>query len=249
MIFDEPPDFEINGSVGVEVTRISQRYADGRQGNEESIRSALSKTCTRILKELNPAATGPLWQVDIECDFSSVELSPENRDDTEIELRDALLPYTKTASEAGHASLRLHERKYFDSDKHYGEDFSSEHHLCLTCGLCLTLNRINLEGRSGFLMGGVSHREGTGILSELIKEVTFAINKKTNKIKNRVHDFAEWWLVLVDYISYMPISSPEFRNELDALRNCIDVPDPWSRIIVISSKNIQWHSDLYPGNS
>jgi len=78
IIFNEPPDFEINGSVGVEVTRITQRYADGKQDNEDSVSSTLSKTCTRILEEFNPAATGPLWQVDIECDFSSVVLSPEN---------------------------------------------------------------------------------------------------------------------------------------------------------------------------
>ena len=229
----------------MEATRISQRYTDNVNGNEEGIRSTLSKTVTRILEELNPAATGPLWQVDIECDFSSVVLSPEDRDDTEKQLREALLPYTKTESEAAHSNRRAH----FDPDKHSGEtNLLSEHHLCLPCGLCLELNRIHLEGRSGFLMGGVSHTEGTGILSELIKAVTYAIEDKTDKIKKRLHDFDEWWLVLVDYISYIPVSVLS-SNELDALRNSIGVPGPWSRIIVISSTNVQWHCDLYPGES
>ena len=156
-----------------------------------------------MLEELNPAATGPLWQVDIECDFSSVVLSPENRDDTEEQFREALLPYTNTESEAVPDNRRAH----FDLDKHYGEtDLLSEHHLCLPCGLCLELNKIHSEGRSGFLMGGVSHMEGSGILCELIKAVKYALEDKTDKIKKRRDDFAEWWLLLVDYISYIPVS-------------------------------------------
>ena len=229
----------------MEATRISQRYTDNVNGNEESIRSTLSKTVTRILEELNPTATGPLWQVDIECDYSSVVLSSENRDDTEKQLREALLPYTKTESEA----TRNNRHAHFDFDKHHGEtDLLSEHHLCLPCGLCLELNRIHLEGRSGFLMGDVSHSEGTGILCELETAVKYAIEDKTDKIKKHVHNFNEWWLVLVDYISYIPVSVLS-SNELDALRNSIGVPGPWSRIIVISSTNVQWHCDLYPAES
>ena len=245
IIFDDPPDFEIDGTIGVEVTRISQRYTDDKRGNEESIRFPLFNTVTRILEELSPTATGPLLQVDIECDFSSVVLSPEDRDDNEKQLREALLPYTKTESEAAHDNRRAH----FDFEKHYGEmDLLSEHHLCLPCGLCLELNKIHSEGRSGFLMGGVSHTEGTGILCELITAVKYALEDKTDKIKKRRDDFTEWWLVLVDYISYIPVSVLS-SNELDALRNSIGVPYPWSRIIVISSTNVQWHCDLYPGES
>ena len=249
IVFDDPPDFEIDGNIGIEVTRISQRFTDSKKGNDENIRFPLFNTVTRMLEELNQVATGHLWQVNIECDFPSVKLSPEDRDDTEKQLREALLPYTKTESETRHANLMLHQRDHFDFDKHRGEmGLLSGRHLCLPCGLCLELFDINSEGRSGFLMGGVSHMDGTGILCELMTAVKYAHEEKTDKIKKCRDDFAEWWLVLVDYISYIPVSVLS-SNELDALRNSVDVPGPWSRIIVISSTNVQWHCDLYPGES
>ena len=119
IIFDDPPDFEIDGTIGVEVTRISQRFTDSKKGNEENIRFPLFNTVTRMLERLNQVATGHLWQVNIECDFPSVKLSPEDRDDTEKQLREALLPYTKT--ETGHANLMLHQRDHLNRPGNSGD--------------------------------------------------------------------------------------------------------------------------------
>ena len=160
-----------------------------------------------------------------------------------------MLPYTKTESETGHEYLILHQRDHFDIDKHHGEmDLIMPTHLCLKCGVCLELRDTNSEYKTGFYLNNVSHTEGTGILYELIKAVKYSIDVKTNKIKKRTNDFVEYWLVLVDYISPVPHSGLS-STEMTELRNGIDVPDPWSRIIVISSKNVKWYYDLYLGKS
>ena len=215
------------------------------------------------------------WEVTVETDFTSANPGASSKEIRAIvkkrkkQLRKALLPYTKPESETGHENLMVHENNHFDYDKHHGElKFLSFPHLCVQdekekaddkkkgaseeqgfLPLCVELRNTNSAGRSGFYLNDISHTEGTGILCELETAVKYAIEDKTDKIKKHAHDFAEWWLVLVDYISYMPISSPEFRNELESLRNSIDVLDPWSRIIVISSTKYPWHSDLYPVKS
>ena len=274
IIFDDPPDFEIDGNIGVEVTRVSQRFTDAEKGNEEYIRCRLFGDVTEIVEELNQVATGPLWEVYVEADFTSARPDASSKEIRAIvknrkkQLREALLPYTKTESETGRENLMLHQRKHFDFDKHHGETGLLMHpHLCLQYkkeddknrnaggeqsvlpwALCLELRDTNSEGSSGFYLNDVSHTEGTGILCELDSAVKFAIEKKTDKVKNLKDEFAEFWLVLVDHISPFPHSGLS-SDEMETLRNRIDVPDPWSRIIVISSKKVQWHYDLYSEKS
>ena len=143
----------------------------------------------------------------------------------------------------------LHQRDHFDFDKHHGEmDMLFFPHLCLQCGLCIELIELSSAGQSGFRLVDVSHTDGAGILCELDSAVKFAIEKKTDTVKNLKDEFAEFWLVLVDHISPVPHSGLS-SDEMATLRNGIDVPAPWSRIIVISSKKVQWHYDLYSEKS
>lgn len=247
--FDDPPDFEVDRKIAVEVTRISQHYTDNpnKKDTEESIRSPLFNTVKKILEELDQDATGPLWEVRVEVYFPSavVKLAPDNKKAERKQIREALAPYTRPESDPAHPNHRmLHQRNQVDFDRHHDEmDLLSNHHVCLPCGFCLDLLKIHSEERSGFILGDVSHTEGAGVLCELIKSVKYAIEDKTGKIPVK-DDFAEWWLVLVDHISPVPHSGLS-SNEMTELRNVIDMPDPWSRIIVISSKNIQWHYDLH----
>ena len=244
----DPPDFVVDGNIGVEVTRISERFTD-ELISEEGIRYRLFNNIKKTLEQLNKNATGPLWTVNVEYNFLSATPHASSKEKKAIskELTEALLPYAKSESETGQEYLMLHQRDHFDFDRHHDEmDLITFPHLCLPCGPCLELFNPTFVGQSGFDLNDVSHAKGTGILCELESAVKYALEVKTGKIKNIKDDFAEWWLVLVDHISPVPHSGLS-SDEMTELRNSIDVPDPWSRIIVISSKNIQWHYEFKSG--
>ncbi len=90
-----------------------------------------------------------------------------------------------------------------------------------------------------FVFNHVSRGEGL-LRSELLKNIPKCIKDKSDKIKNRVEKYSDWWLVLVDYIGVAPISS----SELEYLLEQIPLEGIWSRIIIVSSQNPAWHYEL-----
>ena len=234
---DDPPDYEVDGQYAVEVRRLNQRIeGDGQFKGEEQSRIPLRETIENVLKDFGPPIEGQGWIVDCEYDFSKP--LPEKRI-TKKEIREALQTFTRLC---GDDIIEQYLSEYLDCDKHADElEYLKYPHLCLPCGICLELAAINVPGstESKFLLQNVSDGEGIGIADELIKNLQLWIKEKSRKVrqKTRLNDYQEWWLILVDHICVVPISILG-DQELQALRESIQDRDFWSRIIIISSKNI-----------
>lgn len=56
--------------------------------------------------------------------------------------------------------------------------------------------------------------------------------------------YESWWLVLVDHILLTPMQMLS-ENELSLIR-ALDF-DLWDRVVVVSSKNVDWHYEIRSG--
>ena len=236
----DPPDYVVDGNFAVEVRRLNRRIeVDGRPKGEEKARMPLRQTIKKTLEKIDPPGGERGWIVDCEYDFSR----PLPRGKVvQSQVREALLPLTRPYDTDVVDQLNT---KYLNYDKHADElDLLNHPHLCLRCGICLELHEIPMPSLR-FLLLNVSGREGIGVAYELINNIQHYVTEKSSKVKkaNRVNAYKEWWLLLVDHVCHVPISILG-EHELQSLRESIQDRDFWSRIVIISSKNIGWSYEL-----
>ena len=76
------------------------------------------------------------------------------------------------------------------------------------------------------------------------KSIRNRICDKSKKIRkqNRIEEYMNWWLVLVDHVYYMPMKNLS-DYELSSIRE--QDFDFWSRIVIVSPENQDWHYDLF----
>ena len=240
---DDPPDYVVDGQHAVEVRRLNQTIeVAGQFKGEEQSRITLKKAVEKVLGRFGPSSEGQCWIVDCEYDFSKP--LPKTGIVRE-EVRKALQPLSRPCSDD---IIEQHRSEYLDYDKHADElDHLNHPHLCLPCGICLALVAIDaLESTaSKFVLQNVSGREGIGIAHELINVIPTYIAEKSHKIrkKNKINNYEDWWLLLIDHICHVPISILG-ESELKAIRESIQDRDFWSRIVIISSKKVNWSYEL-----
>ena len=239
---DDPPDFVVNGNCAVEVTRLSQRIGGGTMKSkaEEEARKPLEDQVAKVIERLGaPGNEGRSWVVDCEYDLSRA--LPDRKTVAE-QVQEALAPLSKPYDlgvvDAMHS-------EHLDFDKHAGEICHLGFpHLCLPCGVCLELTEVAGDPPS-FLPPKVSSGEGTRLGAELSRGIRYGIRTKSKRIRDqgRLGNYGTWWLVLVDHIGIRPMRAlPE--HELSAVRN--QDYDLWDRVVVVGSKNADWHYDLRP---
>ena len=237
----DPPDYVVNSAYAVEVRRLNQRIeVDGRTEGEENSRKSLHRTIGRTLVEIDPPANDQNWVVDCKYDFSRplprVQVVKE-------QICEALRPLTQPYNTDVINQLRS---KHLNHDKHRDElDLLSYLHLCLLCGICLELEPFDAHKPAKFLLPDVSGWEGIFVAHELINSIQHSVAEKSLKVRktNRINDYEDWWLVLIDHICHAPISILR-ESELKTLWASIQDRGCWSRIVIISSKNVNWFYEL-----
>lgn len=207
----DPPDFVFNGSVAVEVTRLSER-------DETSLHS-LGSVIEDVLSDLGPPGNGlslcVFWVYEPSRSFPKTKRTKE-------QVRDALMPYTKTYTmPAGIKDLRL------------------------PCGLSLRLVHIQpTDDPASFEFCGFSGMTGRHVRDKLLNALTRTVTKKSSDISNRRNHFDTWWLALVDRVfsseSFTFDGTNEGKRLLLTMKSIIGELArvegqswPWSRIIVL----------------
>ena len=231
----------VDGDCAVEVTRLSQRIVVGTEMSskaEEEARIPLRDQIARVLARLGrPGNEGRSWAID--CDYDFAETLPDRRTvDRQISraLAPLLKPYDATVVDG------MHE-EHLDFDKHAGEiSYLRFPHLCLACGICLELTEFGHDPASFFLQN-VSDGEGCGVAAELAKGIRNRISAKSKSVRDqdKLGKYGAWWLILVDHIGFLPLQVLS-EHELSGVRN--QDYDFWDRVVVISSKDADWHYDL-----
>lgn len=238
---DDPPDFVVDGSFAVEVMRLNQRIKVGGGRStvgEEERRLPLTHSIEKVLNKLGvPGNKGKSWIIDCEYNFKKPRPKASIVESQMMEALEPLLkPYDDTVVS------RIHSR-YFDCERHAGETgYLGFPHLCLECGICLVLREFS-HGPSSFCLQNVSDGHGIGIAEELARGIKNCIDDKSEKVRNkdRINKYRRWWLILVDYVCHVPIHFLS-KHERSLIRN--QNSDFWSRIVIVSSKNFDWHYEL-----
>ena len=237
----DPPDFVVAGKFAVEVTRLSQEIivgADMHSRAEEQARIPLTNQIETTIEQLGPPGNeGRSWIINCEYDFSVPLPKPRK---VSAQISDALAPLLAPYDHKVVAGMHA---RHFDSKKHAGELAGIRFpHLCLECGICLDLEEFS-HAPEKFLVPNVSDGEGIGIAEELEKGIANRIRAKSETIRNqnRIGHYRSWWLVLVDHVCLMPMQMLS-EHELSFVRD--QEFDFWDRVIVVSSKNVNWHYDL-----
>ena len=237
----DPPDFVVDGKFAVEVTRLSQRIivgADKHFSAEEQARIPLTKQIERIIGQLGPPGNeGRSWIINCEYDFSMPIPKPRK---VSAQISDALAPLLKPYDHRVVAGMHA---RHFDSKRHAREIAGiSFPHLCLECGICLDLEEFS-HAPAKFHVPNVSDGEGIVVAGELVKGIANRIRAKSETIRNqnRIGHYRSWWLVLVDHVCLVPMQVLS-EHELSFVRD--QDFDFWDRVVVVSSKNVNWHYDL-----
>lgn len=237
----DPPDFVVGGTLAVEVTRLSQRTfvgTDKRSKGEEEARQPLTDQITKTIEQLGPPGNeGRSWLIDCEYDFS---VPLPTRKEVSAQISDALTPLLKSYD---HDVVDGMLSRHFDVGKHAGEiPWLRFPHLCLECGICLELEEFSHDP-AGFFLQNVSDGEGIAVAEELVKGIRDRVRVKSENIRNqnRIGAYVNWWLVLVDHICLIPMQVLS-EHELSFVRDLEF--DFWDRVVVVSSKNVNWHYDL-----
>ena len=232
LIKDDPPDIVVEGEYAVEVRRLNLKIRQGE--GEETPRISLQRTIEKTLAGIGPPAKDQSWVIDCEYDFSRFF----KKRVVKRQVREALLPLTQPYDEKIFGELRS---KYLDYHKHAHElDYLGALHLCLPCGICLELQDISVQP-ARFVLQDVSDGEGVLVLPELQKNIESAIKEKSERIRGRENNFGAWWLILIDHIGRVP-NLGVTQAELEELREEIRAETPWSRIIIVSLRNLDsWY--------
>ena len=248
----DPPDFVVDGVCAVEVTRLNQRIVigdDKRSRGEEEARKRLTDCIENVIGQLGPPGNeGCSWIVDFEYDLSNLKwlksYSPKVKINSKIvanqiseALASLLQPYDMNVVSDMHS-------RYFDYGKHAGEiSYLGFPHLCLECGICLELGEF-FGSPARFFLQNVSDGEGIGVAEELSKSIQHWIRVKSRKVrsKDKIGEYASWWLILVDHVCHAPIQILS-QHELSYIRD--HQFDFWSRIAIVSSRNLHWYYELY----
>ena len=237
----DPPDFVVDGRLAVEVTRLSQEIIVGagmRSRAEEQARIPLTIQIETTIEQLGPPGNeGRSWIINCEYDFSVPLPKPRK---VSAQISDALAPLLAPYDHKVVAGMRA---RHFDSNRHAGEIAGIRFpHLCLECGICLDLEEFS-HAPAKFLVPNVSDGEGMVVAGELVKGIRNRIRAKSETIRNqdRIGDYRSWWLVLVDHVCLVPMQVLS-EHELSFVRD--QDFDFWDRVVVVSSKNVNWHYDL-----
>ena len=235
----DPPDFVVDSKYAVEVTRLNQRImVVGNDKGEEEVQEPLRDQIENILRELGPPGNkGRSWLIDCEYDFT------QPRPKTKVakqQIFKALSPLSKPYDDRVIFNMCSKHMGYREPTGK-GSDWNSLR-LSLECGIHLELLEF-AHDPARFFLNNVSDGEGIWVAGELKKSIRNRIHDKSEKIRkqNRIEKYANWWLILVDHVYYMPMRNLS-DHELSSIRE--QDFDFWSRVVIVSSENQSWHYDL-----
>ena len=114
----------------------------------------------------------------------------------------------------------------------------------LNCGMSIRFDSLNISAAGYFELMDVQAATVLAgwVINDSIDNINRCIEEKTDKIKNRIHRYPEWWLVLVDHNIYTPGSWE--TDEWQTIRDNLVDTEPWARIVVISWTDCLMHVDL-----
>jgi hypothetical protein len=182
-----PPDFLVNGGIGVEVRRLNQNKetASGPRGLEE-LAIPVTKGVRQLLPQFGPSHAGESWYV--------------------MYYFERPLPSWKVLATTLKSTLsEFKARPKREACR-----------LQVVRGFEVQLLRAARTYPDFFVLGAWADGDSGGfVLKELIKNIRICVEEKTGKISKVRARYPEWWLFLVDYVAHA--IDPEDQDALRQL--------------------------------
>ena len=226
---NDPPDFVAGKCIAVEVRRLNWMN-DSNEG-VESDEHALTKAIEKALEEAGEPPGG--YGVVAKC--QSHGAIPKTSKTKEL-VRQAFDQYAKKMNEALKSGER--PKSWTMKWKEDGIRRTTE----WNCGIRLRFSSTSILETCNFQVCVEAEAPSRGwSMSDAIDNINRCVQEKTDKIKNRIHLYPEWWLVLVDYNIYTPDRSD---YAWQTIRNGLVDTTPWARIVVLNQSDSKMHVDL-----
>lgn len=219
----DPPDFEIDGNIGVEVTRLSPAInANASHQTLESLENpAIKAICKALIESDNPPND---YTMEVSCDLPTQELPPRN-----VTLSTVKKGVAQYLAKLNHAIQSNSPLPICRTEPEHG--ITLHFHSAQTSEECqFVLAQVDASGPLGWT------------ISDLITIINRCIRSKTQAASSVANQYKQLWLVLVDHNTNMPPSSD--ASAWNEIRAGINVPQPWSKVIVLSSHTQYDYIDL-----
>lgn len=169
------PDFSINSSIGVEVTRLNQHYFEGTKPEGlENLSYDLSNALDDVLESINSSYTGKnsYWIY-----VSYKRLLSSNIRKTKKEIMQAMKNFLDLDITIFPFEIIVNPEITISLDKKQIND-----------GILIELDVID------------DSDEGGWVISTYVENICHCITKKSDKVSKHLQEYKEWWLYLVDYM-------------------------------------------------
>lgn len=201
-----PPDFLIEGRIAIEVRRLNQNERTGTHARGlEEVAIPIIEGIQSLARSFGPASSNAWW---LELDFRRpVAGWPRLRPG----VHEFLQRVRETASQAP-ASAQIHDNLKVTALPRSGQ-LDDMFHLAIV------------------------HDDDTGgwLLDELEHNLRLCIQEKTAKAKPYRDRYPEWWLILVDHVTYG-------RKERTPLP--FSILHDWDRVVLVNPLAPQTHYEL-----
>ncbi len=201
-----PPDFLVDGRIAVEVRRLNENYEVGttHHGLEE-VDVPLWRNVNKLALSLGPPTHDGSWFVFF-------------RFCRPVEPWKKLKPKLRHALEA-----------FIDGTTHQKTS------VALGNGFRLEIFRATNPHTTFYVVAGCSDDESGGLLVEdMARNLRICIDEKTKKIANVRSKYAEWWLVLVDLISY---GYGLYDSDRKQIQDQLSLKHDWKKIILVDPQD------------
>lgn len=221
----DPPDFVVDGRVGVEVRRLAWMTdaAAGENLAAEELETPLRGTLSEALEKAGEPPGG--YGVLVSCDLLATSL-PETKKRAKRQVEQAVVEYTHRLNrdlQAGRPPQRWRTERKGRLVLHFFPFSSSQ------------------PGR--FTLADVEAATDLRgwVVKDSIDNINRCIAEKTGKIEGIVDRYPEWWLVLMDHDVFTPGRGDE---DWEPIRQGLVETKPWSRIVVLSWVHPSTHVDV-----
>lgn len=235
-----PPDFTVDGRLALEVRRLNQQYAtnDGLTGLEEDS-IPIDHMVEKTLVDLGSSNDGHYWFVSWQIRRPLAKVRIIKQDLLKLlsivggANTDNIVTITK--------KIRSNHPEWYPDNPYWSPDPKSDRiELNLPSGLGVRLSKNTTEMPPDCQkfepLARMDWDAGGRVIEILGRNIRHCIAEKEIKVEPYLDNYEEWWLILVDHITYDLISDLK-SFEQEQLKREIQVNTPWSRIIIVNLLN------------
>jgi len=204
------PDFALSDRIGVEVRRLNQYIEVGRK------LEPIEKFRYKLIRKVNCQVDQMLYKRKKPSYYFHVEFNRKFTLSKELDgfIKDTLLKVLEEEPESAHYSYK----------NNFGISFSRK-------------EGYNTEN---FYSGIEIDDDGGGhLLTNLRRSLDVALREKSPKVMTYLNDYEEWWLVLIDEVTY---GIPLLENDLATLSNINW--GPFSKVFLLDTDGTDMAYDI-----